>query len=473
MSLLARQLPQLSRVLRVNGRRIAHYSSSRPCFNEVKPPNPSNRGAVTSSSSSKRLPKDQTAEGSETRNSSRDTATNRESEEEEEIVEVHKDIYLDLLARDLAQDIDGTRHLNNENWPEDQPIFNTPNFYSTPDPVLDNTWELELGTPLGSRLRVSNESPMFINYDEIDEMGPSLGSLVEESKVYEDYETAVKGLKKGECIELEGADGEPNKISNLDDLRAFVVRNKVLAERLLASEQRMALEEARRSVAENELPPNFDPDDIENYVDLAGVDDKQISGPLQNLPIPDDMLPNLHCYTLVNLQRTHQSGKGKIASRYCMVVVGTGNGFVGIGEGKAPEVKQAHDLAYAQAIRNMDYVDRFEGRTLWSEMESKFGSTRLVMRPRPVGFGLMCAPGIHQVFKAAGIKDASVKIWGSRNKVMVPKLAIKMLHASSQPLGLGNGIGGRGRRLEKGVGMRNKEAVERERGRKIIDSRTW
>lgn len=227
---------------------------------------------------------------------------------------------------------------------------------------------------------------------------------------------------------------------------------------------------------ENRHDPEWDRpfriDDIDEVSGAGSVDENEIRSPLHHLPIPFNELDRLHRYPLLQLRRTHQTGKGKIPSRYALIVVGNGNGLVGIGEGKADEPIQAMDNAFAEAVRNMDYVDRFENRTLWSEMELKFGSTRLHMRPRPVGFGLMCAPGIHQVFKAAGIKDASAKIWGSRNKVNVVKAALMMLHAGHQPLGLGDGIGGRGRRLEKGAGMRNKTVVELERGRRIVHART-
>ncbi|HEV7737006.1 MAG TPA: hypothetical protein VGO47_06485, partial [Chlamydiales bacterium] len=176
-------------------------------------------------------------------------------------------------------------------------------------------------------------------------------------------------------------------------------------------------------------------------------------------------------YQLQFLRRSHQTGKGKMASWYCLTVVGNGSGLVGLGEGKSTQGEKVREYAVSEAKRNMDYVDRFENRTLWTEMQGKFGGARLIMRPRPVGFGLMCAPGIHQVLKAAGIKDCSAKLWGSRNKIVSVKLAIKMLHAGHQPLYFGNGSGGRGIRLEKGKGMRNKTEVERERGRRIIDAR--
>ncbi|KZS96292.1 ribosomal protein S5 domain 2-like protein [Sistotremastrum niveocremeum HHB9708] len=167
------------------------------------------------------------------------------------------------------------------------------------------------------------------------------------------------------------------------------------------------------------------------------------------------------------------TGKGKIASFYALTVVGNGNGLVGYGEGKAEAIPEASQKAFTQAVRSMDVVERFEERTLWTTIQTKFGATRIIMRPRPVGFGLQCNPNLHQVFKAAGIKDVSAKVWGSRNPMNVIKAAMRMLHAGNAPLKMGDGIGGKGKRIEAGAGTRGKEAVERERGRRIVDGRTW
>jgi len=119
----------------------------------------------------------------------------------------------------------------------------------------------------------------------------------------------------------------------------------------------------------------------------------------------------------------------------------------------------------------MDYVERFEKRTIWTDMETKLGATRVILRPRPVGFGLRCNPNIHQVLKAAGIKDISAKVWGSRNPLNVIKALFRMLQAGNAPLSMGDGVGGGGRKLNKGSGIRGKSDVERERGRKLIDLR--
>ena len=190
------------------------------------------------------------------------------------------------------------------------------------------------------------------------------------------------------------------------------------------------------------------------------------------LPLSRRELDKLHRFPLITRRVTQQTGKGKIHRRGVLVVVGNGDGLVGYGEAKHDDGTRATNRAFAMAVRNMDYVDRFEGRTIWTEMSSKLGATRIILRPRPVGFGLHCNPNIHQVLKAAGIKDVSAKVWGSRNPLNVIKLLFRMLHAGNAPLAMGNGIGGPGRKLDKGSGVRGKQEIELERGRKLLNLRT-
>ncbi|KZT23729.1 dsRNA-binding domain-like protein, partial [Neolentinus lepideus HHB14362 ss-1] len=184
-------------------------------------------------------------------------------------------------------------------------------------------------------------------------------------------------------------------------------------------------------------------------------------------------IKRLHQYLLLARRVSQQTGKGKIKRMYALIVVGNGNGMVGYGEGKADELPEAQEQALKEAIRNMDYVERFEKRTIFTEMSSKLGSTQIILRPRPVGFGLACQPQIHQILKAAGIKDCSAKVWGSRNKMNIIKTLFRMLHGGNSPLSMGDGFGGGARRLDKGSGVRPSRDVERERGRKLVDLRTW
>ncbi|KDQ58526.1 hypothetical protein JAAARDRAFT_34340 [Jaapia argillacea MUCL 33604] len=195
--------------------------------------------------------------------------------------------------------------------------------------------------------------------------------------------------------------------------------------------------------------------------------------PMDHVSMAKWDIDRLHRYSLVTRIVKKQTGKGKIMRYYHLIVIGNGNGLVGYGEGKDAEGPRASQKALAQAIRSMDTVERFEQRTVWTEMETKLGGTRVILRPRPVGFGLHCNPNIHQVLKAAGIKDASAKVWGSRNPINVIKATFRMLQAGNAPLAMGDGIGGKGKKLEKGTGVRGKSDVERERGRRLLDLRTW
>jgi len=179
-----------------------------------------------------------------------------------------------------------------------------------------------------------------------------------------------------------------------------------------------------------------------------------------------------HAYVLLLRRVVQQTPKGRRPRFSALYVVGNGKGLVGYGEGKDEDQIRARELAYLDAIRNMDKVERFEQRTFFSELRTKLGATQVILRPRPVGFGLRTNPYVHQILKAAGIKDASAKVWGSRNPLNVIKATFRMIWAGHMPVGMGDGVGGGGRKLEKGLGVRTKTEMERERGRRLVDLRT-
>ena len=201
------------------------------------------------------------------------------------------------------------------------------------------------------------------------------------------------------------------------------------------------------------------------------VEEEQQSSVSTNVPLGSKALNELYRFPIFSRRVTQQTGKGKIHRIYSLVIVGNGDGLVGYGEGKDEDSSRAEAKAFSEAVRSMDWVERFEKRTVWTEMETKLGATRLILRPRPVGFGLRCNPYLHQVLKAAGIKDISAKVWGSRNPLNVIKAAFRMLQAGNAPLAMGDGVGGKGRKLNKGSGMRGKGEVERERGRRLVNLR--
>ncbi|KAH7099746.1 ribosomal protein S5 domain 2-like protein [Auriculariales sp. MPI-PUGE-AT-0066] len=211
--------------------------------------------------------------------------------------------------------------------------------------------------------------------------------------------------------------------------------------------------------------------------------EEELQGPKRTNVNPRDFIDfsrpymrGMMIFPLLDRRTTQQTGKGKIHGFYSLMVVGNGNGLVGVGEARDMESPiNARNKALVDGVKNMDWVDRFEERTIWSEVQSKMGAVKVIMRPRPVGFGLHCNPYIHQILKAAGIKDVSAKVWGSRNPLNVIKTTIRMLQSGHPPLQMGAGatIFGGARRREGGISIRGKEAIERERGRKLVAGRAW
>ncbi|BGP24216.1 37S ribosomal protein s5 [Rhodotorula toruloides] len=179
---------------------------------------------------------------------------------------------------------------------------------------------------------------------------------------------------------------------------------------------------------------------------------------------------NLYRFALVIKRVVNMKAKGKMPSMYALVVTGNGHGLVGYGEGKDDAANKAVQKAFAQAVRSMDYVERYEERTVWGTMNSNFGSCKIEMRSRPPGFGLRCNPHIHQVAKAAGITDLSAKVNGSRNPIRVIKLACAMLHGGSNPVDMGGFMFKKGQRRNKKVsGMMTADEIGKTRGRKAVD----
>jgi small subunit ribosomal protein S5 len=122
-----------------------------------------------------------------------------------------------------------------------------------------------------------------------------------------------------------------------------------------------------------------------------------LPAPAEAQTLPPSVVSTLMRFPLVTKRVVQQGGKGRMASWYVLTVAGNGEGLVGFGEGKDKDNARATEKSFIAACKDLDWVDRFEGRTLWNNIETKWGSTRVYLRPRPVGFGLRCNPYIHQV----------------------------------------------------------------------------
>lgn len=123
---------------------------------------------------------------------------------------------------------------------------------------------------------------------------------------------------------------------------------------------------------------------------------------------------------------------GRIFSFAVIVVVGDGNGRIGIGRGKAREVPVAIQKALGSARKNMRQIT-LKGNTLYSQLIGKHGSTRVFMKPASEGTGIIAGGAMRSVFEVLGVKNVLAKIVGSSNPINVVRATLAALQNVATP----------------------------------------
>lgn len=98
-----------------------------------------------------------------------------------------------------------------------------------------------------------------------------------------------------------------------------------------------------------------------------------------------------------------------------LVVVGDRKGKVGVGLGKATEVQSAVRKATTYAKKHLIEVV-LNGRTIPHPVLVKFGAARVLLKPAPLGTGVIAGGAVRVVVEAAGIHDIVSKSLGTENK---------------------------------------------------------
>jgi small subunit ribosomal protein S5 len=123
---------------------------------------------------------------------------------------------------------------------------------------------------------------------------------------------------------------------------------------------------------------------------------------------------------------------GRRFSFTALVVVGDGNGMVGVGYGKAKEVPAAIAKGVEEAKKNFFKVPRIAG-TIPHQVTGEAAAGVVLLKPASPGTGVIAGGPVRAVLECSGIKDVLSRSLGSSNPINVVHATVTALKSLNRP----------------------------------------
>ncbi len=137
---------------------------------------------------------------------------------------------------------------------------------------------------------------------------------------------------------------------------------------------------------------------------------------------------------VVAIKRVSKTVKGGRTMRFsALVVVGDGQGHVGVGTGKAAEVPEAIRKGKEAAVKAVVEIPIDENKSIPHDYIGKFGSASVLLKRAPEGTGIIAGGPARAVVELAGIQNIRTKSLGSNNKTNVVLATLEGLTSLKTP----------------------------------------
>lgn len=190
---------------------------------------------------------------------------------------------------------------------------------------------------------------------------------------------------------------------------------------MIENNENIVVEEVNNEQESNALDSN-------NEQDQAKTVDKNTTQPAATTPTIEFE------EKIVEIKRISKTTKGGRVMRFsALAIIGDKKGIVGFGMGKSNEVPDAIKKAIKNANNNLFTIKMNKRGTVFHEVVGKHGASKVLLKPAPMGKGIVAGGAARAIVELAGFQDIYTKSLGSNTPINLIRATINGLTKQFTP----------------------------------------